>query len=63
MDQPIEFVTFELEADAWDYLYENGFVARLSNHREFDRADGTWAVLIPGDERDPETEVKLVRRA
>lgn len=45
----IRFETFEFEADAWEFLYDNGFIARLNNHHEFDQADGRWAVLIPGD--------------
>ncbi len=55
----IKFETFEFEADAWEFLYNNGFIARLSNHHEFDHLDGRWAVLIPGDSDDPETEVKI----
>lgn len=57
----VTFETFELEADAWDFLYDGGFVARLDNHREFDHTDGRYAVLIPGVEHDPETEVKIFR--
>jgi hypothetical protein len=60
-DNDIRFETFEFEADAWSFLYENGFVARLANHREFDHPDGRWAVVLPGDDGDPETEVKIVR--
>lgn len=60
-EDEIHFETFEFEADAWSYLYENGFVARLDNIRTFDHRDGRWAVLIPGDADDPETEVKIVR--
>jgi hypothetical protein len=43
----VQFETFEFEADAWAFLYESGFVARLDNHREFDHPDGRWAVVIP----------------
>lgn len=55
----IRFETFEFEADAWEFVYDSGFVARLNNHHEFDHPDGRWAVLIPGDPDDPETEVKI----
>lgn len=57
--EDFRFEAFVFEADAWDFLYDSGFVARLTNHREFDHPDGRWAVVIPGDDNDPETEVKI----
>lgn len=53
------FYLFELEADAWDFVYDQGFVATLDDHRSFEHPDGRRAVIIPGDARDPRTEVKM----
>ena len=57
----IKFESFELAADAWDWLDDNGFVQRTSEHREFDHPDGRWAILFPPEEEGSgeETEVKI----
>jgi len=57
--EEVVFENFDFEADAWEFLYDGGWVACLDNHRKFDHPDGRHAVLIPGDERDPQSEVKI----
>lgn len=66
----VVFESFELAADAWDWLDANGFMLRLSakldfpGHLEFDHPDGRWAIMYlpPHEDGDQETELKIFGR-
>jgi hypothetical protein len=61
----ITFETFELAADAWDWLDTNGFLQSEANKAlgqlNFEHADGRRAIMyLPQDETgDQETELKI----
>jgi predicted RNA binding protein YcfA (HicA-like mRNA interferase family) len=59
------FKTFELAADAWDWLDAAGFQQRTNAfagpHLEFEHRDGRWVVMFsPESETGPQdTEIKI----
>ncbi len=64
MNDPI-FKSFDLAADAWEWLDASGFLLRAKlhpgPHLEFEHHDGRWAVLLsPESESGPQdTELKI----
>ena len=60
-----QFMTFELAADAWDWLDGHGFLQRANRHPglhlEFQHSDGRWVIMFyPESETGPqETELKI----